>query len=304
MSRAVTVNATIKAVTDPIVFVALFDGEVLGALRDLALPRYDVGYLCGRVAPLGAVSSSVATAALGIFHPEAVDDAVSEGWSASTPSLIRSVRDHAAARRLQAIAQGRLDVDSNPSWLGALEAAVNTAPSVGAPIAAGIGELEPTDDPWVRLFRAAERQREHRFSSHLAAAMAAGVEPLPLVILGERRLGFFPPGLMPYLYGWTDAEGDAAAEQLTADGLLGGAGELTDSGRRLTDEIEAATDASQRHLASNLTEADVVAIAAALGPVGPWVFEAGCLPLPTEISNVVTPFPRQLRSGGTRIASE
>ena len=46
------------------------------------------------------------------------------------------------------------------------------------------------DDPYARLWRAADLVREHRGDSHVAACVAAGLDPVRMGVLSEMWVGY------------------------------------------------------------------------------------------------------------------
>ncbi|MDN5750049.1 MAG: hypothetical protein L0H64_16300 [Pseudonocardia sp.] len=98
-------------------------------------------------------------------------------------------------------------------------------------------------DPYARLWRAADLVREHRGDGHVAACVAAGLDPVRMGILMEVWLGY-PVGEYSGTRAWPQEAADAALARLEADGLLAD-GAITERGRALRDGIEAATDTAQ-----------------------------------------------------------
>ena len=106
----------------------------------------------------------------------------------------------------------------------------------------------PLTDPYGRLWRAADLVREHRGDSHIAACVAAGLDPVRMGILSEVWVGF-PVGEYSGTRAWPAEVHAAAVSRLEADGLIAD-GAITDDGRAFRDGIEAATDAAQADLVS------------------------------------------------------
>src|SRR5262249_3788810 len=88
--------------------------------------------------------------------------------------------------------------------------------------------------------------REHRGDSHIAAWIAAGLDPVEVGLLTELYYAM-PHKRYHRGRGWTDAQLDAGVARLRERDLVSGeAPALTDRGRALRDRIEIATDLQQR----------------------------------------------------------
>ena len=92
--------------------------------------------------------------------------------------------------------------------------------------------------------------REHRGDSHIAACVAAGLDPIAMSILTELWVGY-PLGEYSGSRGWAPEAIAASAEALRADGLLDG-DQLSAAGRAFRDGIEDATDTAQAQLVARL----------------------------------------------------
>jgi hypothetical protein len=100
------------------------------------------------------------------------------------------------------------------------------------------------------LWRAADLVREGRGDSHVAAWVAAGLDPVEISALTELWWGL-PHKSYSRSRGWTDGDLDAAADRLRSRGYLDGDA-LSDAGRRLRRDIEAATDGQDRPMVEAL----------------------------------------------------
>ena len=98
-------------------------------------------------------------------------------------------------------------------------------------------------DPYGRLWRACDLLREHRGDGHIAASIAAGLDPVAMNVLTELWVGM-PFGTYSATRGWSTDQLAAAAARLRSDGLLAG-DELSDRGREWRDGLEATTDAME-----------------------------------------------------------
>ncbi|MGC1213134.1 MAG: hypothetical protein WA890_17940, partial [Micromonospora sp.] len=118
--------------------------------------------------------------------------------------------------------------------------AAEAADVAGRPLATANAELPWPDAPHLALWQAATVLREHRGDGHVAALIAAGLDPT------EALVSFAAVGAAPVEVfasrRWTDEEWAAARERLAARGLVDADGVATEAGHRLRDEVERRTD--------------------------------------------------------------
>ncbi len=124
-----------------------------------------------------------------------------------------------------------------------LAMAMTSAHAAGRPLFAGLARQPWPEDPYGRLWRACDLLREHRGDGHIAASIAAGLDPVAMNVLTELWVGM-PFGTYSATRGWSADQLATAAAQLRADGLLDG-DELSDRGREWRDGLEATTDAME-----------------------------------------------------------
>jgi hypothetical protein len=205
------------------------------------------GYFCSRGACLGQVPGEVVAAAFGVFNPDVVIPAVTEGWAKVDATTILGARQEGATASLT-----RLLVEETPDGTAPasdkdvarateLLRRAGAAPGVQAhPLFAGLRSLGWPGDAMGDLWRAADLVREHRGDSHNAAWVAAGVGPVEITLLTE--LWWRMP-LNSYVRtrGWTAEQISAAIEGLRDRKLLDG-DQLTPEGRELRAAVESATD--------------------------------------------------------------
>jgi hypothetical protein len=217
-----------------------FSPQVAEAHLELGLELPWGGYTAGRIAPMGPVGPEVATAVFYGFAPRLLTGALPAAWQATSPEQVHETTVAAVGRTLAPVLEG-LDAEVARAAELAREAAM-LHPIVGRPLAAARSAAPWPDEPHLVLFEAATRIRESRGDGHVACLVAAGIDGCEshLTVSGDSdKLR----AVVQPRRGWTDAEWDAAIGRLRDRGLLDGSGELTASGRRLRDEVEARTDA-------------------------------------------------------------
>jgi hypothetical protein len=244
--RLRTISRRLRDAIEPIAANVYFAGEAIDRYAELGL-GYVPGYFCSRGACLGQVPGEVVAAAFGVFNPDVVIPAVTEGWAKVDATTILGARQEGATASLT-----RLLVEETPDGTAPasdkdvarateLLRRAGAAPGVQAhPLFAGLRSLGWPGDAMGDLWRAADLVREHRGDSHNAAWVAAGVGPVEITLLTE--LWWRMP-LNSYVRtrGWTAEQISAAIEGLRDRKLLDG-DQLTPEGRELRAAVESATD--------------------------------------------------------------
>lgn len=110
------------------------------------------------------------------------------------------------------------------------------------PLYAAHADLPVPDEPHLAFWHAATLLREHRGDAHLAALLAAGLDPVEAMVSHTATGKGMTPRWVLATRGWRRTDWDAAVERLRARGLLDDAGELTDAGTALRADLEGATD--------------------------------------------------------------
>lgn len=244
---------------EPVAMHAVWSAPVNAAL---AAHGHDflTGYVTGRAAALGDVPSPVVAATFAVFEPGLVDALWSGGLALlPLPELI-ALRDAATVESMRTVLAGADEAEVLRT-AEILESAVATADGTGRVLFSALRAQPRLADPYGRLWRAADLVREHRGDGHVAAYVAAGLDPVRMNVLTEVWLGY-PVGEYSGTRAWPQDTADAALARLEADGLIAD-GAMTPAGRALRDGIEAATDAAQDGLLDALGD-DLDTVAASL----------------------------------------
>jgi hypothetical protein len=195
------------------------------------------GYVWGRAAALGEPDAGVVVSSFGVFEPGMLTATYSQARAACPRDALLTARTDATVESLAEVLAGE---DVGPV-ADRLATAMTSAPVAGRPLFAGLARQPWPEDPCGRLWRACDLLREHRGDGHIAASIAAGLDPVTMNVLTELWVGM-PFGTYSATRGWSDDQLATAATRLRADGLVDG-DELSDRGRQWRDGLEATTDA-------------------------------------------------------------
>ena len=243
-----------------------------GKIGEVGLPDMSA-YFCSRGSVLGRVPGEVIAAAFGVFNPQVVVPAVRHGWTLVDAPTIE------AARTEGAIAQLRRVLGDEPAGLSRalelLRRATDGLRPEGRPLYAGLLSQAVPDDPIGAAWRLADRLREYRGDSHIAAWTSAGFDATEIGLLTELYWGL---RLRTYIRtrAWTDEQLGAAEERLASRGLVKD-GAFTPEGRSQREAVEAATDRGCRPIVDNLGD-DLDELVAILGQWSKAIQAAGGYP--------------------------
>jgi hypothetical protein len=216
-----------------------FAPEVHAAHREVGLKGQIMGYVAGRIAPLGPVPAQVAVATFHGFAPVVLHRALPDAWALASPQDVIAATRAGVAHALAPFAED-LEHEVRLAAELAREAAL-LHPVVGRPLAAGWASLPEPSDPLVALWQAATLVREARGDGHVALLVAAGLDGVEAHLLLAGDSPKLRAALSP-LRGWSGPEWDAGVVRLQERGLLDPAGAMTDAGRALRRAIEDRTD--------------------------------------------------------------
>ncbi|GAA3394818.1 SCO6745 family protein [Streptomyces roseoviridis] len=254
------------------------------AFEEAAALGYDVeerwpSYFAWRAAALGPVGAERVASAFYSFSPDKVARHVPAVWRTAAPADVLAARLRAVDRTYR-VHLGA-DVLEGPALAEAAvlaRRAAEAAGTAGRPLAAAHAELPWSDVPHLALWQAATLLREHRGDGHLAALMAAGLDPV------ESLVSFAAVGAAAEETfagrGWSGEQWSAARDRLAARGLVHPDGTATDAGRALRAEVERRTDALAAGPWAALGPEATGRLAELLG--GPWLAAVGSGLLPSE----------------------
>ncbi|MGW5422259.1 SCO6745 family protein [Streptomyces sp. NPDC003943] len=273
---------TVWQVMEPVHAVTYFAPESREANREAGLRGFWMGYFAARAAPLGAVSAGVVEAAFYNFHPAMVRRAVPDAWGFAAPGAVLKARTEAATAALRRVAPSAAEAAAE--LLPLLARVIEAADGAGRPLFAANRGVAAPEDPVGALWQATTALREHRGDGHVALLAAEGLDGCEVHVLFAAAEGGAPTATLRENRGWTEDDWRAAADRLTARGLLDADGLLSRDGRGLRAHIETRTDAlAVRPYRAALSAAEADRVTAVLGPLAGEVLDSGTIPFPNPM---------------------
>ena len=258
-------------------FEALGFGPGVGGNGYVTLAEVS-GYYCSRAGCMGQVPGEVAVAAFGVFNPKLMIPAVIRGWSIAGVDDVLAARERGATSALTRIL-GEPDELRRATVLLAQAAAGGCA--AGRFLYAGLRSLPVPTTPWGAAWRHADCIREHRGDSHIAAWIAAGLDPVEAGLLTEAYYAM-PTKRYHSGRGWTPTDLDAGLDRLRARGLIkGDPVTLTEHGRATRKAIEVSTDIQQRSILDAIGD-DLEELLTLIEPWGTEIYASGSYPTSIE----------------------
>ncbi len=234
-----------------------------------------------RAAPLGAVGERQVTSAFYSFSPRKVGDHIPAAWTVAAPDQVLAARSRGIGRAYRAVLGDAVDGPELAEAAALARRAAEAVHTEGRPLAAAVAALPWPDEPHLVLWHAATVLREHRGDGHLAALLAAGLDPVESLVsfaaIGAAGEKTFESR------GWSGGEWEAARERLVARGVLGADGTVADAGRALRAEVERRTDELAAAPWSALDDAERERLVELLGPLWVQVLGSGLLPGETTL---------------------
>lgn len=244
---------------NPLHSTVYFSPDFTKELAGVGIEDSNAAYFAGRGAAMGAVGAGAITAAFYNFSHELVARHVPEVWHTASPGVVLEARLRAVdttLRRLlgeEALASGEM-AEAAGLALRAAEACTRHA----RPLYAAHADLPVPERPHLAYWHAATLLREHRGDGHLAALLAAGLDPLEALVSHTATGKGMSPRWTLATRGWSRTDWEAASARLRDRGLLDAGGELTGAGTALRTELEEVTDrldaAPYEHLGAQGTE--------------------------------------------------
>jgi helix-turn-helix protein len=270
---------------EPIHGLLYFSPDAKARFEAAGLKGYWMGYFASRAAAMGPVGPEVVEATFYVFHPSLVHRAIPDAWSLASPEAVREARYALADSTLRGALGDLADGDDVARAAEVSTRLARSAPLAGRPFGAAHVATPLPDEPLLRLWWAATVLREHRWDGHLAALVAADVDPAAAMLLAAARgdMGDGGSSLLQAFRGWPDDEWAAATEQVVARGWVDGTGRLTSAGEAVKQTVEDQTDRSAAGAYAGVGDDELDALGASLRPLIRQIARSGALPWPNPI---------------------
>lgn len=263
---------------EPVHSLLYFAPEVRGAVDELGLRGFWMGYFAMRAAPLGPVAAPVVAGCFYVFHPDRVARALPDAWRYAAPHEVLEARQRAVGAAMTRLYGA--DAVASPAMVEAADLAweaARAADTAGRVLGAANQALERPEQPHVRLWQALTTLREHRGDGHVAVLVAHALGPVGAMVLkaaaGESDAELLRRGRKWDLAAWRTAEAE-----LRERGWLAGDGTPTPAGAAARAEIEARTDAAAQRPWTALGRDATERLAALLEPLARTALAAGLVP--------------------------
>ena len=204
--------------------------------------NFMTSYVNSRAALLGDPAPGVVASSFAVFEPNMVTGIYAAGKDLCGREELLRARDDATIASLSSV----LDGEDVTVAAGVLRRGVEATSGTGRPLFSGLRDQPWPESPVGQLWRASELFREHRGDSHVAACVAAGLDPVEMNVLTELYVGM-DLGTYSASRGWDEAALQGAAQRLQDRGLVD-AGQLTDAGQSFRAGIEDHTDVAQQSI--------------------------------------------------------
>lgn len=228
---------------NPLHSTVYFSPDLGKELGELGIDDSNAAYFAARGAALGAVGPGTVTAAFYNFNHDLVARHLPAVWSVASPEAVLAARLRAVDTTLRRLLGPEI-IDS-PDLAEAAELALRAAEACtrhARPLYAAHADLPVPEQPHLAYWHAATLLREHRGDGHLAALLAAGLDPVEALASHTATGKGMSPRWVLATRGWRRSDWEDATERLRGRGLLDGEGELTEAGVALRAELEDTTD--------------------------------------------------------------
>ena len=267
---------------EPYHAVMYFAGDTRERTDRLGLKGGWMSYFGCRAAPLGAVPAEVVTAVFYNFHPTMVARAIPDAWQHAAPEALLEARTEAVDAALRRILGDAVTSPEMAEAAALAKRAAEGADTAGRPLAAANSALPWPSGPHLVLWQATTILREARGDGHVAALVAAGLDPCMALVTLSASGG--PPKEVFILHRrWSDQEWQDAIERLHARGWMDGDGDLTTAGHAGRQGVEDVTDRLAATTWAQLGEPDAVRLQELVREFSRTIAAAGFLPVPNPI---------------------
>jgi hypothetical protein len=241
------VSRRLRDLVEPLAANVYFAPEVQANFKELGL-SWIPGYFTSRGACMGQVPGEMVVMAFGVFEPNLVINAVTEGWSKTDRATILNARERGATDSLRNL------LGADPAGMARatelLRRAGDAATGEGRALYSGLRSLGWPGDPVGDLWRAADLVREHRGDSHTCAWVSAGIAPVEITLMTELWWRM-PLNTYVRTRGWNEEAIAGGIASLEENGYIKD-GAFTPTGEAVRADIESATDEGERRIVEAL----------------------------------------------------
>ncbi|MFF1925935.1 hypothetical protein ACFVW8_35890 [Streptomyces sp. NPDC058221] len=228
---------------NPIHSSLYFSPDLGKELGGIGIEDPSAAYFASRAAALGAVGPGTVTATFYNFNHELVTRHVPAVWDIAAPGEVLAARLRAADSTLRRLLGE--EIIASPEMAEAAQLALRATEGCtrhARPLYAAHADLPVPEQPHLAYWHAATLLREHRGDAHLAALLAAGLDPVEALVSHTATGKGMAPRWVLATRGWRRSDWDDASARLRDRGLLTAEGELTDEGTALRAGLEETTD--------------------------------------------------------------
>lgn len=228
---------------NPIHSTVYFSPDLGKEFGEAGIEDPSAAYFAARAAALGAVGPGTVTATFYNFNHELVARHVPAVWETVSPGAALAARLRAADATLRRLLGE--EIIGSPEMAEAARLALSATEGCtrhARPLYAAHADLPVPEQPHLAYWHAATLLREHRGDAHLAALLAAGLDPLEALVSHTATGKGMAPRWILATRGWRRADWEDASARLRERGLLTEEGGLTEEGTALRAGVEEATD--------------------------------------------------------------
>ncbi|MCB5164017.1 hypothetical protein LG634_04095 [Streptomyces bambusae] len=227
--------------------VVIFAPEHEAELKAVGITERIRGILAVRAAALGPIGPGAAAGAFFNHNYAFLAEHFPAVWEQASPADVLAARARAAEAALPRLFGA--DVTGSPEMKEAAALALRATEACERPgktLFAAHADLPVPEVPHVAYWHAATLLREHRGDGHVAALLAAGLDPVESMVAHSASGTGISGQRIRDTRGWTQEDLEAAKERLRERGLLDAAGDLTQAGADLREAVEVETDRLDR----------------------------------------------------------
>ncbi|MFJ1825175.1 hypothetical protein [Streptomyces sp. NPDC088178] len=228
---------------NPLHSTVYFSPDLGKEFAELGIDDPNAAYFAARGAALGAVGPGTVTAAFYNFNHDLVARHLPAVWSVASPQAALDARLRAADTTLRRLLGE--EIIASPELAEAAGLALRAAEACtrhARPLYAAHADLPVPEQPHLAYWHAGTLLREHRGDGHVAALLAAGLDPVEALVSHTATGKGMNPRWILTTRGWRRSDWEEATERLRGRGILDAEGELTDAGVALRAELEDVTD--------------------------------------------------------------